>query len=235
MMDAMIVLSATGEQIWKALENGVCQWPKLEGRFPQVSGVRFAFDPSKPAKQRIDPKYIKVGDEYLNLNAKYRLVTKGYLHQGKDGYGILKQCDVLVSEEECPELCTSIQNHFEAIKILTAPAQHQTRHRQSLICVSRRHSVVKMHEMGGNGSPGEPASMPVPQNNSVHARSPSISRRGLSVESAARKSLASMGRKTSIDEIEFEQCRLEPKIEGRILILTDEVKQRLFNVLSNNK
>lgn len=79
MMDAMIVLSATGEQIWKALENGVSQWPKLEGRFPQVSGIRFAFDPSKPAKQRIDPKYIKVGDEYLNLNAKYRLVTKGKL------------------------------------------------------------------------------------------------------------------------------------------------------------
>lgn len=67
MMDPIIVLSATGEQIWKALENGVSQWPKLEGRFPQVAGLRFAFDPSKPPKQRIDPTYIKIGDEYLDL------------------------------------------------------------------------------------------------------------------------------------------------------------------------
>ena len=81
MMDPMIVLSATGEQIWKALENGVSQWPKLEGRFPQVAGLRFAFDPSKEPKARIDPRHVKVGDEYLDLNQSYRLVTKGYLHQ----------------------------------------------------------------------------------------------------------------------------------------------------------
>lgn len=81
MMDPMIVLAATGEQVWKALENGVSQWPKLEGRFPQVSGLRFAFDPSKEPKHRIDPRHIKIGDEYLDLNQTYRLVTKGYLHQ----------------------------------------------------------------------------------------------------------------------------------------------------------
>lgn len=28
--------SVAGEQILEALENGVSQWPKLEGRFPQV-------------------------------------------------------------------------------------------------------------------------------------------------------------------------------------------------------
>jgi len=131
MMDPMIVLSATGEQIWKALENGVCQYPKLEGRFPQVAGMRFAFDPSKPPKERIDPKHIKIGDEYLQLDQKYKLVTKGYLHQGKDGYTVLKDCEVLVDEEDCPELCTSIQNHFEAIKIVKDSSHHHTRHRQS--------------------------------------------------------------------------------------------------------
>lgn len=57
-----------GEQIYRALENGVSQYPKLEGRFPQVSGISFAFDPKKPPGSRIDPKFIKIGDEYLDMN-----------------------------------------------------------------------------------------------------------------------------------------------------------------------
>ena len=57
--------------------NFICsQYPKFEGRFPQVSGVRFAFDPRKPPGERIDPKYIKVGDEYLDLSQNYRLVGR---------------------------------------------------------------------------------------------------------------------------------------------------------------
>lgn len=151
----------------------------------------------------------------MDLRLKYRLVTKAYLKDGKDGYQILKKCEVLVSEEECPELCTSIQNHFEAIKILTGNNDH--RHRQSLICVSRRHSVVKMFEMGG-GSPGEAVninSSPMPLVLPNIRRSPDPGRR------------VSRSRRTSIDEIEFEQTKLEPKIEGRILILTEEVKLQL--------
>lgn len=44
------------------------QYPKLEGRFPQVAGISFAFDPKKPPGSRIDPKFIKIGDEYLDMN-----------------------------------------------------------------------------------------------------------------------------------------------------------------------
>ena len=221
MMDPMIVLSATGEQIWKALENGVCQWPKLEGRFPQVSGMRFAFDPRKPPKQRIDPKHIKIGDEYLDLTQKYKLVTKGYLHQGKDGYTVLKDCEVLVDEEDCPELCTSIVNHFEAIKIVTdASHHHHTRHRQSLVAVSRRHSAVKMMEMGSSLTPGDSTPATNVSTSPVHRNSFMGVKKIPSVDSSR---ILQNGRKMSIDEIEIEQCRLEPKIEGRIIIINDEV------------
>ena len=30
--------------LYQALENGVSMWPKLEGRFPQVSSAHFIFD-----------------------------------------------------------------------------------------------------------------------------------------------------------------------------------------------
>ncbi len=48
MLDDMMTIELTGEELRAALENGVSQYPKLEGRFPCVSGVRFAFDPSRP-------------------------------------------------------------------------------------------------------------------------------------------------------------------------------------------
>lgn len=81
----------------EALENGVSMYPKLEGRFPQVAGVSFAFDPSKPPGQRVDPAFVRVGDEYLNLQQTYHLATKSYMHSGCDGYTMLRNCPTFVS------------------------------------------------------------------------------------------------------------------------------------------
>lgn len=134
-IDPIAVLQATGHQIWKALENGVSQWPKLEGRFPQISGCTFTFDPNKPPMQRIDPSDITIGEEQLVLDKQYRLTTKAYLASGKDGYDMLKDCKVLVPGDESPDLTTSILNHFEAINIVKS--NRRTHHRQSIICLSR--------------------------------------------------------------------------------------------------
>lgn len=134
-IDPIAVLSATGYHVWRALENGVSQWPKLEGRFPQISGCSFIFDPSKPPMQRIDPTDIVIGDEQMVLDKKYRLTTKAYLALGKDGYDMLKECQVLVPGDESPDLTTSILNHFEAISIVKS--RRRTHHRQSIICLSR--------------------------------------------------------------------------------------------------
>lgn len=76
MMDPLVLLDVTGDQLCQALENGVSQWPKLEGRFPQVSGITFAFDPSQPSGSRVDPNYVKIGDEYVDKYQHYKLVTK---------------------------------------------------------------------------------------------------------------------------------------------------------------
>ncbi|XP_076354101.1 mannosylglucosyl-3-phosphoglycerate phosphatase-like isoform X2 [Tachypleus tridentatus] len=209
MLDPLLVLSATGEQIWKALENGVSQYPKLEGRFPQVAGVSFAFDPAKPPGSRIDPRYVKIGDEFMELDQRYKLVTKSYLAAGKDGYDILKECEILLTEEESPELRTAVQNHFESIQVLTGAVHHRTRHRQSLVCVSRRHSVVKMYE----------------DNNLQIHRVPL--QRGHSLDAAGKRNQFVTMKQTSLDDIEHEQCKLEPREEGRISILTEEVRERL--------
>lgn len=214
MLDPMIVLNVTGYQVWKALENGVSQYPKFEGRFPQVSGVRFAFDPRKPPGSRIDPRYIKIGDEYLDLAQNYRMVTKAYLHQGKDGYDVLKGSQVLVPEEECPELTITIQNHFEAIsKILTGKAPSHTHHRQSIICLSRRHSLVRQLDFEqGTNTLGE-------------SMTKTASRK--SVEVGRRRN----SRKVSIGDLETEQCRLAPRVEGRIVKITNDQVKFFFELI----
>ena len=50
-----------------ALINGVSQYPRHEGRFPQVAGVKFAFDPSEPPPRRVDARYVWIQGEPLDL------------------------------------------------------------------------------------------------------------------------------------------------------------------------
>ncbi|KAJ2862782.1 hypothetical protein GGH94_004048 [Coemansia aciculifera] len=51
--DPVVVVKLTGDQIRRALENGVSKWPAQEGRFPQVSGIRFEFDPDREPGNRV--------------------------------------------------------------------------------------------------------------------------------------------------------------------------------------
>ncbi|KAI5630874.1 hypothetical protein NE865_16413 [Phthorimaea operculella] len=64
-------------------------------RHPEVAGISFAFDPSKPPGQRVMERFVKVGDEYLVKTQMYRLCVKQYLHLGMDGFTMLKDCPVL--------------------------------------------------------------------------------------------------------------------------------------------
>lgn len=42
-VDPIVVICITGQQLLDALEAGVSLWPALDGRFPQVSGIKFVF------------------------------------------------------------------------------------------------------------------------------------------------------------------------------------------------
>lgn len=65
-----------------------------------MAGVSFAFDPKLPPGQRVDPQFVRIGDEYLVMAQMYRLATKAYLHSGCDGYTMFKDAQVLVSIAE---------------------------------------------------------------------------------------------------------------------------------------
>lgn len=79
--DPIVVLKVTGRAIREALENSVSLYPALEGRFPQVSNIRFTFDPKRPSGDRVTEVDI-AGDGYLPEKL-YVLSTRGYMGRGK--------------------------------------------------------------------------------------------------------------------------------------------------------
>jgi len=66
----LVVLSLIGEQIIAALENGVSQVEKTAGRFPQVAGLKYTWDPAKPAGQRIVSVEVLTDKGFRPISAK---------------------------------------------------------------------------------------------------------------------------------------------------------------------
>jgi 2',3'-cyclic-nucleotide 2'-phosphodiesterase (5'-nucleotidase family) len=75
----------TGSGLWAALENGVSGWP-TDGRFPQVSGLRFAFDPSRAVGSRITAVSKADGTPIAHDGTTYSVTTIDYMVYGGDGY-----------------------------------------------------------------------------------------------------------------------------------------------------
>ena len=93
--NSTVVTELTGAQILAAIENGVSQVEKGAGRFPQVSGMSYVYDPSAPAGSRVAS--LMVGDSEIDQNAVYSLATNDYILGGGDGYSSLGGGNVLVN------------------------------------------------------------------------------------------------------------------------------------------
>jgi 5'-nucleotidase len=76
----------TGENLWKALENGVGGNYPGDGRFPQISGFKFSFDASKPIGSRIVEVTKLDGTPITKDSKEYTLTTLDFLIYGGDGY-----------------------------------------------------------------------------------------------------------------------------------------------------
>jgi 2',3'-cyclic-nucleotide 2'-phosphodiesterase (5'-nucleotidase family) len=78
--------TVTGENLWKALENGVGGNYPGDGRFPQISGFKFSFDASKPIGSRIVSVTKPDGTAIAKDSTEYTLTTLDFLIYGGDGY-----------------------------------------------------------------------------------------------------------------------------------------------------
>jgi len=94
-MNMMVGCIVVGQQIIDALENGVSKYPMLEGRFPQVAGISFGFNPRKLPGQRIDPRRVKVQGSYIELDKVVSVFYLAYKILNAVLYYICKFCLII--------------------------------------------------------------------------------------------------------------------------------------------
>ncbi len=97
----VVKIELDGATLLQALEHGVARSAEdaEPGRFPQVSGIRFTFDATRPAGSRIVD--LTINGKSLDLKKKYTLATNDYVAlDGGDGYTMLKTGRVLISRDQ---------------------------------------------------------------------------------------------------------------------------------------
>ena len=100
--NVVLKLEMSGGDLRRALERGLAQTDREGGGFLQVSGIRLAWDPRRPAGRRLVSA--EVGGKPLAAEALYTVAVPGYLWRGGDGFTEFAGAKVLVGDENGPNL-----------------------------------------------------------------------------------------------------------------------------------
>ncbi|AYB45991.1 choice-of-anchor I family protein [Paenibacillus lautus] len=88
--NTLFVMDVTGQQLKDGLENGIsgAKLADLPGKFPQIAGMKFKWDPNAPAGDKVfDVQIMKDGSyKPLVLTETYRMATNSFVAKGGDGY-----------------------------------------------------------------------------------------------------------------------------------------------------
>ncbi|MFC0272898.1 bifunctional 2',3'-cyclic-nucleotide 2'-phosphodiesterase/3'-nucleotidase [Metabacillus herbersteinensis] len=92
--NTLFVLDLTGEQIVRALENGVKEVESVKGAFPQVAGMKYSFSSSRQPGERILNVTVQNEDgtySPIDSGKTYRVATNGFMGSGGDGYDVFTE------------------------------------------------------------------------------------------------------------------------------------------------
>ena len=109
MPDGVARIRMKGSLFIDAVENGLSMYPKYEGRWPIVGGMRMKINTDNEPGQRIDKSSLVManGDPFDN-DKEYVVAMKCYLLAGKDGYRMLTDPSIIklppVFGEEDPNI-----------------------------------------------------------------------------------------------------------------------------------
>ncbi|MCB1347962.1 MAG: 5'-nucleotidase C-terminal domain-containing protein, partial [Maritimibacter sp.] len=80
----------SGQAVIDALENGVSQVEEGAGRFPQVAGLTFTWDPAAAPGSRVSDVMVASEDGFVAIDpaAEYGLVSNNFVRNGGDGYAM---------------------------------------------------------------------------------------------------------------------------------------------------
>jgi len=107
----VVVLELSGETLQRALENGVSKVADGSGRFPQVSGMAYSYDPSAAVGERVSD--VTVGGESLSASASYTVATNDFVAGGGDSYEMLTDATRRVPANEGDLLSALVIDYVE--------------------------------------------------------------------------------------------------------------------------
>jgi 5'-nucleotidase len=115
----VVKVELSGATLRQVLEHGVARSAEdaEPGRFPQVSGVRFAFDARRPPGSRIVE--LSINGKPLDEKKTYTLAASDYIAiDGGDGYAMFKDARVLTSREQARFDSDVLQSVMVAKKVI---------------------------------------------------------------------------------------------------------------------
>jgi 2',3'-cyclic-nucleotide 2'-phosphodiesterase (5'-nucleotidase family) len=112
-----VCVEMTGKNILEALENGVSQLEGKAGRFPQVSGMKVAFDETMPVGSRI--QNVTVGDDPIDNDKVYKVATVDYMLNGGDGYHMFKHGKIIIAPQKQISTISTVADYLRERKEVT--------------------------------------------------------------------------------------------------------------------
>ncbi|HEX9983352.1 MAG TPA: bifunctional UDP-sugar hydrolase/5'-nucleotidase [Thermoanaerobaculia bacterium] len=119
--NTVVDFELTGQQLLDALGNSVSQVDLLEGKFLQVSNIRFRYREGGTGEPRftVDAADVEVGGKPLDLNKKYTVATIEYLYDNghTEGYKLFNKAN-----PNRPELRSSLDRIKNDLRTITVAA-----------------------------------------------------------------------------------------------------------------
>jgi 5'-nucleotidase len=87
--NTLATVDITGAQVKESVDNCVSQVESGAGRFPQIAGFSFTYDPSLPVGSRVTS--VSYNGAAMDPAATFRVVTNNFMLTGGDGYTAFAQ------------------------------------------------------------------------------------------------------------------------------------------------
>lgn len=122
--DTLVGVLLTGWQILASLENSVSDVENINGKFMQVSGLKFSYDPKQPAGNRVDKKSVMIGNKPVVLHQQYRVAVQAFAASGKENYTEIGKSPRFFEEDKQDFFLRQIiVDYLTALKTVTAKTE----------------------------------------------------------------------------------------------------------------
>jgi 2',3'-cyclic-nucleotide 2'-phosphodiesterase (5'-nucleotidase family) len=109
--NVVVLIELSGADLLAALENAVSEVETDAGRFTQVSGMSYAYDPKRPPGSRVVE--VAIGGEPLHTGRTYAVAANDYMYRGGDGYEALGRGAALIDPSAATLLASMVMDYIK--------------------------------------------------------------------------------------------------------------------------